>query len=387
MILASVSILLVLAFAEIAARFILEEQKSGLRPFEPYFVSGDFFLVHSEEELIAAKGGPESYGYRSTLATYIYTPEEPATVFDRSNFLFEDSLSRYDSGKVDEISRSKPESIRIFVVGGSAAQGWGASDKEATWHAALERKLRQSLDYPDIYIFNAAIGAFISTQERIAFDMAVAPRKPDITIVLDGFNDMYLPAIFGARPGDPYQVGRRYYQIYNSSVGKFLKNHSALVNFLFGRLAYKNLIGNSERTLSNQKEASILAEGIGNVYIANTEYLIERGSDEAPVLVFFQPWRDWARHDMGMRTRSRYFGFFMGISERIRKSFEGNNRFIDISSALNGTDKIKYFMDSVHFADEGHQIVADAMFPYVQREVKRLISKRKSSSPSPGDGK
>lgn len=380
--LTAVSILLALVVAETTARFLLSEPQSQLRPFHPFFVSGDSFIVKSRKDILSVAGGPKSHGYSDSTGTYIYTPQKPASVFDRSNFLFEHSLSRYGSHRVDEISLSKPDSIRIFVIGGSAAQGTGSSDKGKTWHAILESKLREALDYHDIYIFNAAMGSFVTTQERIAYDMAVVPRNPDLTIVLDGFNDMYLPPIYGTMPGDPYQTGLRYHQIYNTSAAEFLRRYSALASYFHKRAAYTKISENIGKTMSDKAIAATMGEGIENVYTGNIEYLLGRGSEESPILVFFQPWNDYARIKNSRRPRSRYFGFYLDVSKRIKEKLKHNPRFIDLSSSLNSPEGMNSFIDYVHFNDTGQKIVADAIFPHLLREVERIYSRKTATPPS-----
>lgn len=371
--LALLSLLFILAVAEIAARILAPGSPGGLRPFEPYFVSGDAFNVHSEVDLLARRESPSDYGYKSGYLTYVYSPEKPASAFDRTNFLFDHEISRYTAGQMDSIAAKYPGSIRIFVAGGSAAQGYGASGKEKTWHALMEARLRRHFHREDIYVFNAAMGAFVTAQERIAFDFAVAPRKPDLTIILNGFNDMYIPGIFGVRPGDPYQTGYRYYQIYNTSAGRFIRERSALAAWLAGRLTRKVLVENSGASLTRHETAAALGRGIVNVYTANVDYLIGRGTADSPVLVFFQPWRDFALHGAGGKPQSVFFRFYLRVSNDIRKHFAGNSGFIDISSSMSSPEKTGYFLDMAHLNDQGQQALADAVFPAAAKRVERII--------------
>jgi hypothetical protein len=54
------------------------------------------------------------------------------------------------------------------------------------------------------------MGAFISTQERLAYYLAASPRGAQIIIILNGYNDLLGSASSGTRPGDPFQLGIRY---------------------------------------------------------------------------------------------------------------------------------------------------------------------------------
>src|SRR5581483_11184192 len=60
----------------------------------------------------------------------------------------------------------------VYVLGGSVAQGFSADSKEDTWHAWLERLLRGELGRKDLYVFNAAMGAFVSLQEKLSYYLA-----------------------------------------------------------------------------------------------------------------------------------------------------------------------------------------------------------------------
>ncbi len=54
------------------------------------------------------------------------------------------------------------------MVGGSVAQGFSASGKTTTWHAVLEGLLRTEIRSDDLYVVNAAMGGFVSFQEKLA---------------------------------------------------------------------------------------------------------------------------------------------------------------------------------------------------------------------------
>jgi len=378
---AIISTLLVLAAAEIATRIVMRGSMSNLRPLEPYFVSGSSYYVHTESDLLSLAGSPAYYGYTPELRSYIYSPEQPATVYDRSNFLFQHELSRYEPAQIDRITRHSPSAIRIFVIGASVAQGFGATGKEATWHAILETQLRKRFGVEDIYIFNGAIGAFISTQERVAYDLAIAPRNPDITILLDGFNDMFIPGIYGVRPGDPYQTGYRYRQIYDTTILSYLSKNSVLFYHSIGLLAYQRLEKNRENLYANRQASWSMGQGIVNVYTSNVDYLIRRGTDNSPLLVFFQPWRDVARNEAGLPPQSRNYWFYRGLTKAIRARFKDNPRFIDISSSMSDRKNVNCFIDLAHLNNPGQKILADAIYPYVEKEVERTMARRAANPP------
>jgi hypothetical protein len=195
-----------LVVAEAAARWVFGLQPLHYRwPYQPLFVSGDYQYLVPNDRLPFASGGPDSLGYKVRTFGFYTSPEAiPASSTPLSDFLFSHDRSRYSAAEVDRIACAEPDAVLIYVLGGSVGQGFSASGKETTWHAVLERRLREKLGRSDVYVFNAAMGGFVSLQERIAFHLAVAPRNATMAIVLDGYNDVTIPANSAVRPGDPF---------------------------------------------------------------------------------------------------------------------------------------------------------------------------------------
>ena len=83
------------------------------------------------------------------------------------------------------------ESLNIFVFGGSTTFGWGVSDSE-TFPAILQELLRDKLKNNNINVYNFGVGAFILSQEMIAFQRQIIKGNvPDIVIFLDGLNEFW----------------------------------------------------------------------------------------------------------------------------------------------------------------------------------------------------
>ncbi len=72
---------------------------------------------------------------------------------------------------------------RIVVVGGSTAFGTGLRSNEETFAAHLERLL------PDKQVINAAVIGYQSGQELVWVLTHLVDLRPEMVIVLDGFND------------------------------------------------------------------------------------------------------------------------------------------------------------------------------------------------------
>ena len=91
------------------------------------------------------------------------------------------------------------------MLGASGAQGFSATSKLLVWHALLEDALRRKLGKRNLYVFNAAMGANVSFQDKLVYHLAVAPRVPAAVLFYNAGNDLQL--ISGNRPGDPGILG------------------------------------------------------------------------------------------------------------------------------------------------------------------------------------
>ena len=366
-----ISVLVTLAIIEAMARIIFFfsgiHTSTNSRVFEPYFVSGDAFENFSNNVFARGDGGPSTYGYEKKYGIYFYMSKDRSlNARSRADFLFNHELSRYSAKEVDKIAEEQPCAIRIVVIGGSAAKGIGASSKDATWHALLEKKLRSELNRLDIFIFNAAMGAFVSAQERIAYDLAIAPRKPDLVINLNGFNDVNLPLKAGVAPGDPLQMGLRYAQVYSSPWFWVLANNSTFFRYIHNKYIDKYLYKHSREIIDDEYWSMNVANNISAIYIENMRYLIYRGKQSGtPTIVVFQPWKliSKARRigKWGIKRRDEvYLQYY--IYGRIKDGLQEEERegkFVDISNIF--TEEISNYVDEVHVADKGQRIIAESV--------------------------
>ena len=233
-ILSTLTIAIVAAIAtELTARwsFGLQTLQYG-RVYNPLFVSGDSYYLVPNERLPFTPGGPVAMGYREQGFGFHYDLDSPAprTSTTFADFLFSHTRSKYSAAEVDRISCAEPGALLVYVLGGSVAQGFSAERTEDTWHARLEALLRDKLDRKDLYVFNAAMGSFVSLQEKLAYYLAVVPRRANFVLIVDGYNDITIPPNSATRAGDPYQVGLRFSQLFTDGFMWWLARHSAIAN-------------------------------------------------------------------------------------------------------------------------------------------------------------
>jgi len=346
---------------EIASRWWLMpwHQEVGSRHMQPYFMTGGYFQTPlpgvPTHTLLLGPGGPETYGYRRDGGAYVFGFQEPVTsIADRGTFLFQDRVALANAP-------ARPDVLRIFVLGGSSAYGVGASLREHRWYVLLEQQLTASLGR-DVRVVPAAMVGYVSTQERIAMELMVLPRDPDAILILDGWNDAALPAMFGARPGDPYDQGMLYGDFYLPLTGvtKWLAKRSYFVRYLVQRRVASAVEAQRAALAANPDGLAAYAESTSAVYLDNLSRMLARCRDaHVPCFAFLQPARDVLPGNQAAARNP-----LVGASyDRIRGRLQAmvGTPVHDLSALL----PADMFVDSVHFNDAGHRAVAQAMHPVV----------------------
>ena len=127
----------------------------------------------------------------------------------------------------DSVPLAKPKNeIRIFLLGGSTAFGYGNSDNAATISEHLEQRLQKRLQQqktsPHLYkpdllpfdkekkqkylakpskikpgnyrVINAAVPGYTSGNQLAQLALQILKYKPDLIVILDGYGDLMLPS-------------------------------------------------------------------------------------------------------------------------------------------------------------------------------------------------
>ncbi|WP_072394086.1 GDSL-type esterase/lipase family protein [Hyphomicrobium sp. CS1GBMeth3] len=79
--------------------------------------------------------------------------------------------------------------IRIVALGSSSTSGTGATSREHTYPARLERELRAVWPDSDVRVFNAGVPGQLARQMLSRIDKDVAPHTPELVIWQTGVND------------------------------------------------------------------------------------------------------------------------------------------------------------------------------------------------------
>jgi lysophospholipase L1-like esterase len=366
---AAAALCITVAAAEIVARavFGLQPLMFGY-PYHPIFVSGDYYYLNTNEQLANGPGGPTAYGYEEGLFGYHYDPKTkaPHTSSNFTDFLFNHTRSRYNNAEVDGIECADKGAAAVFVLGGSVAQGFSASTPQTTWHGVLEELLRRKTNRQDVYLFNAAMGAFFSLQEKLAYYLAVVPRKGDAVLLLNSYNDLVIPANGGTRPGDPFQLATRFSQFFGNGFVWWLAKHGAIVNglieaeFVRHALAYRTELEQDDGIFAQY------AETVTDIYMENMgEVLDDCDARHKSCLVAIQPNRALTAANIGARfddiiSEKRMKQLYDLLFAKIEKSAH-RAHFIDLTHIFDSPEKIKYYADTVHPNDPGQRLLAEAL--------------------------
>ncbi len=371
-ILATMAIVVVSALgAEFAARsFFGLETLEYRRPYHPIFVSGDYHYLMPNEQLPFVPGGPVALGYRLGRFGFDYDPDTPPprTTTTFADYLFAHNRSRYDAAEVDRISCTQKDALAIYVLGGSVAQGFSAETKEDTWHARLETMLRERLRRNDVFVFNAAMGTFVSLQERLAYTLAVMPRRANLVLVINGYNDIVLPANSAVRPGDPFQVGLRYSQLLTDGFMWWLARHSAIAHTILQNDLTARVAEHRRRLNEDDALFARHAEAIADTYMENSsEILATCAARGQACLVGLQPARALTAHHLDTRiddvlAQKRIVELYGAIQMRVAAS-PHRDRFVDLTRVFDRGEKLQHYADTVHPNFAGQQVLARALLP------------------------
>lgn len=356
------------AAAELVCRRLANtwHREIGYRHMQPYLMSGGYFqsgdVEGVKDDTAIAHSGPAAFGYSKVGDFYVYGFADDVTgIAERGSFLFQDRAHL-----ANEVNRHDIK--RVFVLGGSAAYGIGASSNENKWYAHLERSLSATAGR-EIRLIPAAHPGYGSTHERLILDLMVLPRRPDAVLIFNGFNDAVLPSIFGNRPGDPYDQGVLYADFYSPSFGlkKWLAQSSYFFRYLVHRSMSRAFAQNRERLLKDPQLLKNYAKGTASVYLDNIERMLHRCALEGiPCAVFLQPVRDLTLRSQGTQQPLDPFTIasYDLILQRLRAAVF-RDAIHDLTAVFDSPGRELWYMDNVHFKDAGHAAIAAAMHPIV----------------------
>lgn len=89
----------------------------------------------------------------------------------------------------------EPNEFRIILIGGSGAQGWGATRNETMFYSVLERTLNQRLASRGlrVRVINLAMGTTFAYQNYVSLNLWGHQLEPDLILAYIGRNEFWVP--------------------------------------------------------------------------------------------------------------------------------------------------------------------------------------------------
>jgi hypothetical protein len=251
-----------------------------------------------------------------------------------------------------------------LVLGSSVAQGFSATSKLLSWHALLEDNLRRKLGKPNLYVFNAAMGSYNSFQDKLAFYLAAAPRVPMPILFYNGGNDMQV--LSDNRAGDPAFLGAWYGAVYGDRLILWIAEHSAIANTILQQRFANSFIEFLARIEKDDALFEHRANAAITLYLESmSEILAVCEAEHRPCWVGIHPNRALTSVHNGGATPDVISARRMEQIYAMLKKRLANHRyrehFIDLTHVFDGAGGEGYFVDTVHVADKGQPLVAEAL--------------------------
>ena len=257
----------------------------------------------------------------------------------------------------------KPErTIRIFITGGSAAYGMGASSQAQTISSVLERILNEEAGKTTGYryeVVNTGFPAWATTQEKILVQQRLVDLHPDIVIMFSGSNDV----VWSLRGRD---IRSFYTQMDQNFITLFNEAHKAS-----GHPEWAIDFPHGDQPVECGKMAVVTARNVQEVAAAAARV-------NARVLFALQPnilsttkrLSKYEQRVLGMHNKSYWDSCYEALREELGRIPAGNYRLLDLSRSFGGLDEnTELFIDSYHFVDAGHRLIAQDLAEQIVRDA------------------
>ena len=182
---------LIMAFSLLASWAAIEYSSLGLTYLYHQLEDGDLTEGEGVRLIHPLFSGPQNDKVTSIWHPY-RTYANPPNVENRVESLSTDRWGFTYNRTPKDYSIPKPPGVkRIILLGGSAAEGHGASSNSTTIAAELE-ELLEANHMMQFEVINAGVGGYASISELIYLIVDLMRFEPDYVITFDGFNDMWL---------------------------------------------------------------------------------------------------------------------------------------------------------------------------------------------------
>lgn len=247
---------------------------------------------------------------------------------------------------------TKPRAtVRIFITGGSAAWGSGASAQAKTISYVLEQILNKEMTAKTGYryeVVNTAFPGWSTTHERLLIEQRLLQMHPDIVLMFSGNNDVHWT-----------RNGRDIRWFY----GPLDQNYMLLLNELYkssGHSEWSFALPASSHPIASADLALITARNVEDAAVA-----VSRAN--ARLIFVLQPnvvsvtkhLSKRERQLPEMQNKAYWDDSYRALRQELGRIKVTNFKFLDFSQLFGEFDEnTELFVDSYHFADEGYGHIA-----------------------------
>jgi len=284
------------------------------------------------------------------------------------------------------LAKPKGQSYRVVFLGGSTMFGLGASSNQTTIPADFERLLRQTWPGVDFLVLNAGAQGYVSTQERIAYELYLDAVDPDLVVAMDGVNDAMVA-------GDLATWKPHFNAVNILDEAAFVRLHQPSVNFAD---TMRDLVQFPEplaslallrRILSHlpaaagphDLTATYHPEAVTQLRDNLDALARQLGSERRLGLFVLQPYLGYAKGGVTDEERAiiagygdridvynRHFADFTALYDDLGRQFAGQgSQFVDMRSLFATADRFIYH-SLAHYNDGGDDVLAQAMLDRIK---------------------
>lgn len=273
--------------------------------------------------------------------------------------------SRFFDGKTYRINEhglrgsnipAKSDKIRIVGLGNSCTFGWGIND-EATYLAQLEGIINRDPGLPEMEVINAGIPGYSSFQGRRFYALESSDLKPDIVLIMFGWNDQWAAA------DDIQDKDRKF------ASQTVLDMQNCLSRLKLYGLLRRLLLSAGESSLADRLNRTNPAYRVAlDDFQANLETIVRqcRAEGVTPIILSSPiPALD-TYYPPGTASPMHRFHNFYNLQARTAARNTGS-LFIDLAVIFDGYDDLfdNAANDPIHFNPRGHRVAAEAIFRHL----------------------
>ena len=266
-------------------------------------------------------------------------------------------------------------SFKIWFFGGSTAWAYGAPDF-ATIQSYLSKRLNAE-SHRCVEVVNMGVDGYASNQETIyLFQSLKAGTRPDAVILYDGYNDSYIGSL---DPVDPsahwdYPLIKAKFEssivswpnLYKRSY--LLRTISSLARSNQPRIAHtpseKDWVSRAQATLNNYESNLRLAGLLSRLYGFHAYFFWQ------PCLIYGS--KPVGPFEKAVQATGEDQRAIPAVYEEAERRSTASGKFIFLGHVFDQVSEPVY-LDSVHLAPRGNEIVAQAiaerLLPLLQRPV------------------